>query len=249
MIEIRNLNSVRIINLNNGVTNAIHFDLVDTLKRALNDAKCDNGIGALVLSSANEKFFSIGFDLPRLHKYSREKFGKFYREFNNLCSELYTFPKPTVAALTGHAIAGGCILALCCDSRVIAGGRKLMGLNEIKLGVPVPYLIDRILRSLNGDRVARLVMEGGEFFPPDRLLEMGMVDQVASQSEVVDAADQKARSLGSMPRRAFAMIKKNRVEPVIRDFEKKRDEDEENFLECWFSEEARILLKKAGEKF
>jgi enoyl-CoA hydratase/carnithine racemase len=122
-------------------------------------------------------------------------------------------------------------------------------LNEIKLGVPVPYLIDRILRSLNGDRIASQIMESGEFYPPARLLEMGMVDQLVSQSEVVSAAAQKALSLALMPRQAFALIKKNRVEPVIRASEKNREIDEENFLKCWFSQEARSLLKKAMEKF
>lgn len=75
---------------------------------------------------------------------------------------LYTLPKPVVAAITGHAIAGGCILALCCDYRFISEGRKLMGLNEVKLGVPVPYLADRVLHALVGTRYAREIIESGE---------------------------------------------------------------------------------------
>jgi enoyl-CoA hydratase/carnithine racemase len=166
-----------------------------------------------------------------------------------VCLRLYTFPKPTVAAITGHAVAGGCILALCCDYRLIAEGKKLMGLNEIKLGVPVPYLADCVLQGIVGTRCARDMMDTGEFYVPADALRMGLVDAVFPVGDVLPKAVEKARLLGAWPPPAFALIKRNRVEQIEQRVMARREEKERLFVDCWYSEEARQRLKEAIEKF
>jgi Delta3-Delta2-enoyl-CoA isomerase len=238
-----------IVKLNHGITNNLGLQLVRELAEVLQSVKADPDTRSLILGSANNKFFSIGFDIPNLYKLSRVDFTAFYQAFNQACLELYTLPKPTVAAITGHATAGGCILALCCDYRYIAEGRKFMGLNEIKLGVPVPYLADCVLRQIIGVRNARDVMESGEFYLPEELRRMGMVDQVLPLNEVLPESIKKARSLGASPREAFAMIKCNRVESVVAQIQAHSAEKEQHFIMCWYSEEARERLKAAMDKF
>ena len=169
--------------------------------------------------------------------------------FNNVCLDLFTMPKPTVAAITGHAIAGGFILALCCDYRFIARGHKLMGLNEVKLGVPVPYLPDRILHSLVGFLKAREIMESGEFFPSNASLEMGIVDKILSIENVVETAIEHADTLGALPKVGYEMIKQNRVEVIKEQVIARPDEKEAYFIESWYSDEARKCLKEAMKKF
>ena len=235
--------------LNRGVTNALNLAYVEGLGEVIQQVRGDPDVRALVVASSNDKFFSIGFDIPELFELNRDRFGGFYRAFNRACLDLYTLPKPTVAAITGHAIAGGCILALCCDYRFIAEGRKLMGLNEVKLGVPVPYLGDRVLHVLSGTRQARRVMESGEFYGPEESLEMGMVDQVWPLEQVVDQAVEKAEALGSLPGTAYGMIKRNRVEVVEAEVVARKEEKEGAFIECWYSDEARERLREAMEKF
>jgi enoyl-CoA hydratase/carnithine racemase len=240
---------VAVIKLNRGTINNINLQLVDTLSITLDKIKKDPNINSLVLSSANEKFFSIGLDIPELFGLSKKEFMAFYKKFNQLCLDLFTLPKPTVAALTGHAIAGGCILALCCDYRFIAEGRKLMGLNEIKLGVPVPYPADCILRNLISPHIAREVMYHGEFFQSDELLKMGLVDQVLPLEQVIPAAIEKAKLIGSSYFEAFSMIKRNRIEPIEQQIRQNLAERERYFVECWYSDETRKRLKEAAEKF
>lgn len=249
MITTENHDSVMLVKLDRGVTNALNLELVNRLAGVLQEAKGDNNVHGLVLAGSNDKFFSIGFDIPRLIGLEREDFMVFYRAFNGMCLELYTFPKPTAAAITGHATAGGCILALCCDYRFIADGRKLMGLNEIHLGVPVPYLADCILRSAVGDRNAREIMESGDFYPPGQSLQMGMVDKVLPLEHVMPAAMEKVASLGRLPLKAFGVIKGNRVETAVAQVMERRQQKEEIFLECWYSHQARQRLKEAMEKF
>lgn len=249
MISLAYQDNVMVVNLNRGVINALNLELVNHLAEAVRKAKNDSNVNSLVLRSSNEKFFCIGFDIPQLYSLDQEDFMTFYRAFNTMCLELVTLPKPTVAAITGHATAGGCILALCCDYRLIAEGKKLMGLNEIKLGVPVPFLADCILKSMVGVKYAREIMEIGDFYRPEQSLQMGLIDQVLPLEQVSPQAIEKAQLLGSLPQPAFALIKRNRVESIETQYLAHREEKEKSFLQCWYSYPARQQLKDAIEKF
>ena len=249
MIDVTYHDTVAVIKLNRGVTNILNMECVRELAAALQRARADPQVQALVLGSANTKFFSIGFDIPQLYELSEEDFSLFYRTFNQTCMELYTLPKPTVAAITGHAIAGGCILALCCDYRLIGEGRKLMGLNEVNLGVPVPYLADCLLRNLSGARYGREILELGQFYQAEESFQMGMVDRVLELEQVLSGSIEKARQLGSMPQQAYQAIKRNRVEGVEAQIRARWEEKQRFFVECWYSDEARERLQEAMKKF
>jgi len=249
MISVDCRGSVMLAKFNRGVTNALNPEFVQELGEVLQRVESDVTVRGLVLGSSNEKFFSIGLDIPDLYPLDREDFRDFLRVFNRVCMDLYTLPKPTVAAITGHALAGGCILALCCDWRFIAEGRKLMGLNEVKLGVPVPYLADRVLHALAGVRHARKMMEGGDFYAPAEALEMGMVDEVLPVEEVVNRALAHAEKLGSLPKTGYGMIKRNRVETTVTEVLARETEMERYFIESWYSEAVRERLREAMEKF
>jgi enoyl-CoA hydratase/carnithine racemase len=249
MVEVESCDTVAVVRLNLGITNALNLEFVGELAAALQQVKTDSQARGMVLCGSNQKFFSIGFDVPQLYGLSEGEFRVFYESFNDLCFDLYTMPKPTVAAITGHAIAGGCILALCCDYRLIAAGRKLMGLNEIKLGVPVPYLIDCVLRNLVGARYAREIVEMGEFYQPEESLRLGMVDEVCAVEDAVARAIGKADRLGAMPPLAYEVIKRNRVERVAGEVLAKWEERKREFVKCWYSEAARERLRAAMERF
>ena len=249
MIDVTYHDTVAVIKLNRGVTNILNMECVRELAAALQRARADPQVQALVLGSANTKFFSIGFDIPQLYELSEEDFSLFYRTFNQTCMELYTLPKPTVAAITGHAIAGGCILALCCDYRLIGEGRKLMGLNEVNLGVPVPYLADCLLRNLSGARYGREILELGQFYQAEESFQMGMVDRVLELEQVLSGSIEKAHQLGSMPQQAYQAIKRNRVEGVEAQIRARWEEKQRFFVECWYSDEARERLQEAMKKF
>jgi enoyl-CoA hydratase/carnithine racemase len=240
---------VVIVKLNKGITNSINLELVNELAEALHAVKGNPEARSLVLGSANDKFFSIGFDIPYLIGLSRQDFSTFYLAYNQLCLDLYTLPIATVAAITGHAVAGGCILTLCCDYRYIAEGHKLMGLNEIKLGVPVPFPGDCILQQIIGARYAREVMESGDFYSPEELSRIGMVDKVVPLEKVLSYSVEKALTLGAFPPVAYAGIKVNRVERVADRIRSNLAEKEDNFIELWYSEQTRERLEEALEKF
>lgn len=240
---------VALVKLTRGTTNALNLELINELSEALHRIDQDPEVHGLVVTSSNEKFFCIGYDLKELHNLSQEDFTVFYKAFNQFCIDLYTLPKPTVAAITGHAIAGGCALTLCCDYRYIAEGRKLMGFNVVNLGIPLPYLVSCILQHTVGARTTRDIADSGEFYPPEQLLSIGMVDCVLPLKEVIPKAIEKAQSLGELPHKAYAITKRNRIEQIETQILQHLEEKEQFFVECWASDEARARLKAALEKF
>jgi len=240
---------VAIVRLAKGVTNPIGMQMVEELTARIREVRDDPEARALMLTSESDRFLSIGLDLPELMGYDRVQFAEFIAKFDRLCLELYSLPKPTVVAIRGHATAGGAILALCGDHRVVTSGRAVMGLNEVRLGVTVPYTTDRMLRDLVGSRIAREVMEVGDFFKADELLARGLVDQVVPPDQVLFIARELATSLAASPLAAYAAIKANRTGPVVAAIEEQLQAKEDEFVDLWFSEPAQEQLREAMLKF
>jgi enoyl-CoA hydratase/carnithine racemase len=240
---------VAVLRLNRGITNAINYELVLELKHIFAQLVDNPQIQGLVLTSSNPKFFSIGLDIPGLFDLPQTEFKSFYHSYVQLCLDVMTFPKPVIGAIIGHAIAGGYILSLCCDYRFISGGRKLVGLNEVKLGLPVPFVADCILRRMVGFRKARDIIDSGDFYIPDDALRLGLVDEVVPIDHLVQRSIEKIEELASASLHAYSLIKQNRVEPIEAEIESQLDSKQEDFITSWYSPEARALLEAAISKF
>lgn len=245
-ILIESHEEIAILRLNNGVTNAISPDLIDDLSEKLIIVKKE--FQGMILAGG-EKFFCIGLDLPTLLMLDRIEMTDFFNNFNQLLLNLFTLPLPTCCSISGHAIAGGNILALTCDYRYAASGEKLIGLNEIKLGVPVPYLADLMLRQIVNDRTASEILYSGEFMTTLDAKQVSLVDEIFPQAEVEGRALEKVAELTACPQRAFSEIKANRVEKIRQRYEENCMQKNEKFLDCWFSEPVQMLLKGASKKF
>jgi len=245
-VSLETHDAVAVLRLNNGVTNAISPELVDDLAGALHRAKEE--FKGLILAGG-PKFFSIGFDLPALLQLDRSAMCDFYFRFNQTVLDLYTVPLPSACAIAGHAIAGGTILALTADFRFASSGRKLMGLNEVKIGVPVPYLADLMLRQIVGDRAATELNYGGEFVETEQAQKVGLVDGVYAPEELEQKVIEKVADLAALPRYGFNLIKANRVEDIQSKFKEKGSAKMDLFLDCWFNPAVQELLKEAAKKF
>jgi enoyl-CoA hydratase/carnithine racemase len=237
---------VALLRLANGVTNAIGPVLVTELAALLSRIKAD--FRGCVLAGGT-KFFSIGLALPELIHLDRREMSRFWDAFDQLVLDLYCLPMPTAAAITGHATAGGTILALSADYRLIATGRKLMGLNEINIGVPVPYLAALMLERLVGARTARDLQFKGDLIGPETALGLGLVDKTAPAAEIETLAIDAVHVLAEKPRAAFGLIKRGRADAVRRRFEGVRAEKKEEMLDCWFTPSVHRLLCRAADKF
>lgn len=237
---------VALLRLTSGVTNAIGPAMVKDLSVALKRIRQEQR--GCVLAGGT-KFFSIGLNIPELIDLDRDGMNRFWDSFDQLVLDLYTLPIPTVAAISGHAIAGGTILALCADYRLIGPGRNFMGLNEVNIGLPVPYLADLMLRQVVGDRVATSLCYRGEMVPPDEARKSGLVDDICPDETIEKRAFEIVSTLAEKSRAAFSLIKQNRTEEVRFRFESHRDERKRDMLACWFDPSVGELLRIAAEKF
>jgi len=238
--------AVAALRLNNGVINAINPELLDDLSDAVKRTKSE--FKGMVLAGG-EKFFCIGLDLPGLLNLGRSEMVEFYSKFMQVLLDIYTLPMPTACALNGHATAGGTIFALGCDFRFASSGRKFMGLNEVKIGLPVPYLTDLILRQVAGDRCATEMMFKGEFVEPEKAQEMGLVDAIFPPEDLEEKAVAKIAELAALPPQGLTLIKNNRVGAVRSQYEAVRSTEADLFLDCWFNPAVQERLREAATKF
>jgi enoyl-CoA hydratase/carnithine racemase len=237
---------IAVLRLMNGVTNAIGAQVVQDLSAALGTAV--KGFGGLVLAG-NAKFFSIGLDLRELLPLDRDRMHDFWNRFEHLVLELYTLPIPTACALAGHATGGGAILALACDYRFMANGRKLIALNEVKIGLPVPWLADRMLRQVVSDRVAVEVEFRSAFLGPEEAHRAGLSDGICAEGEVEARAVKEISELAAMPSIAFSLTKQHRTRDIPVQFKAIRQELNRAFMDCWFAPSTQHLIKEAATKF
>ena len=246
LISIEEQGKVMILRLNNTVTNAINPDMLNDFTEAL--LNIENQFEGMILAGGR-KFFSIGFDLPELLKQDREGMKEFFNKFNEIALKLFTLPMPTACAISGHAFAGGNILALTCDYRFSVFGKIFIGLNEIKLGVPVPYLADLMLRQIIDHRSANEMLYRGDFMTTSQAKQIGLVDEIYSDEEVETKALEKVSEIAALSRQAFIAMKENRVETIRKKYEETYQSKTETFLDCWFSKKGKELLLEASSKF
>jgi len=245
VVGIEDNGSVAILRLDNGPTNAINGQLIHDMQKALTEIT--NQYQGLVLAGG-DKFFSIGLDLPELLQLDREAMSDFWHSFNQLAFDIFTLPMPTVCSLSGHAVAGGNVLALTCDYRMAGSDKKQIGLNEIKLGVPVPYLADLTLRQIVGDRAATNMIFRGEFMSFADAYQAGLIDDILPPEDVEEQSVSRAALQAEFPRQAFSALKSHRVEDISLKYQEFGTSRNEAFLDCWFSEPAQKLLQEAAQK-
>jgi enoyl-CoA hydratase/carnithine racemase len=245
-VLIENRGNIGILRLNNGKTNAINSQMVNDLYESL--ASIKTRYKGMVLAGG-EKFFSIGLDLPELLRLDKTGMSNFMHGFNQIAFDIFTLPIPSVCAISGHAIAGGNVLALTCDFRFGTSDKKKIGLNEIKLGLPVPYIADLILRQIAGERASTEMLYHGEFMSLLEAKKIGLIDNICSPETVEDQAVNKATELAASHGQAFATLKANRIEVIRSRYEENCESKNNIFIECWFSDPVQKLLKKASHKF
>ena len=223
---------VQVLSLCHGA-NAIDDTLLGALELSLNPLEAA-GSPALVLSSEHRSVFCPGLDLKKLDGQPREVVRAAMVRYNELLLRLATYAGPTVAAIGGHAIGGGCLLAMACDRRVMARSGARLGLSEINLGIPVPAGAVTMLLALFPTRaVEQLVLEG-DGLGGERALELGLVERLAERDAVVDDACRLAGHLASRPAAAFAAAKRYLRDGLGAAMAARDAAQLEEFLDRWF---------------
>jgi 3,2-trans-enoyl-CoA isomerase len=241
-IDIVTSDAVTTVTMNRGKVNALNEAMVDELRDVFNNLKDNPDVRAVILAGKG-KFFSFGFDVPELYDYSPEAFTGYLRKFTGLYTDMFVFPRPLIAAINGHAIAGGCMLATACDIRFMVTGKAKISLNEITFGSAVFAGSVEMLRFIIGSRNAEKILLRGTMMSAEEALAVDLVDEIVVDNELQEAATQLAHDLASYNPRAFAAIKELLRNPVALSMRAGEERSIAEFVEIWYSPETRQSLK------
>lgn len=234
-----------IITMNRPKANALNAGLVQSLRESFAIARGEAGIRAVVLTSGCPGFFSVGLDLKEVDGYDRDTIRAFWIEFSSLYQQIHELPKPVVAALPGHTVAGGLILALACDFRFMAAGDFALAISGINMGLSLGEQVYAMTVQAVGHAHARDLFLTGETITPERAETIGLVRELTPESALLDTARDFASELAGKSGRAYAEIKAMAREAA--GYDRAPEPDADQFLDRWFSDEARALRAAALE--
>lgn len=205
MIERQDRDGVRVLRLAHGKVSALDIELAEALTAEL-AAAAAAPLRAVVMTGTGSAF-SAGVDLFRVLRDGPAYGERFLPVLDTMLRSALTFPKPLVAAVNGHAIAGGCILAAACDRRIMAEGNGRMGVPELVVGVPFPALPLQIVAARVPDAAFRDLVFTGRTVQVDEAVALGLVDEKCAGETLLDRAIEVANQLAAIPAGAFALTK------------------------------------------
>ena len=212
MSELTRRGTVAILRMAHGKANALDVELCEDLTAKLR-ACADSDAGALVVTG-DGKMFSAGVDLLRLVDGGAAYVRTFLPALNRLCETLFSFPRPVVAAVNGHAIAGGCIIACAADCKLMARDAGRIGIPELLVGVPFPVAPLEIMRFAAPAQQLQTMIYRGVMFTAELAQQHGLVDAVVEADRLLEEAVVAAEGLAAVPSAAFALTKQQLRAPA-----------------------------------
>ena len=212
MIDLLHRGHIAICRIAHGKANAFDIELCGGIMAALET--CRDSSDAAVVITGQGRMFSAGVDLVRLVDDGPDYVKTFLPALTAAFEAVFAFPKPVVAAVNGHAIAGGCILACAADHRLMARGSGRIGIPELRVGVPFPTVPLEIMRFAAPQQLQALVY-GRATFTPEEAVERGIVDAVVEPDALIDAAVAAAEGFAALPAGVFELTKRQLREPAL----------------------------------
>ncbi len=242
MIRVERRGHIGLLTLDKPRGNAIDPPLVEALIVAARELGEDQGVRGVLLASAHPKLFSPGLDLVTLVEFDRPAMQRFILRFAEMTWALYALPKPLVAGVSGHAIAGGCILALTADWRLLARGAQI-GLNEVKVGVPLPWSVAVLLKaSLPPQALSRVALLGRNL-ADEEALASGLADELAASDGFHAAALARLEEFAEKDPASFAGIKGSLREATLASMRAEESARLGAWLDSWFSEATQTRIR------
>ena len=250
LVEVIEHGPVRELRLARPPVNALDPGLCRAIADAIGMAVRDD-VRGLVLSGG-PKVFSAGLDVPYLVSLGQDRAAlrATWDAFFDAARALAGAPMPVAAAMAGHAPAGGCVLALCCDYRVMASGPFTIGLNETQVGLIAPDGIQHLLRRVVGAHRAERLLVSGTLVPADAALAMGLVDELVDIDHVATRARVWLEHLLLLPRQPMLATRRMARADMVAALQPERIELD-RFIEAWYSDDTQgalnALMAKLGK--
>lgn len=238
--------NVAVLRFDKARGNAIDAAFLDDLEAACRELSADENVHGVLLASANPKLFCPGLDLVALIGYERAALQSFMLQFAEALLSLYGLRQPVVAALNGHALAGGCILALTADYRLLRRGAQI-GLNEVKIGVPLPWSVCVLLRATIAPTALSRIALLGRNFADAEALAVGLADELGDSDGFETTCRARLAEFVEKDARALATTKGYLRAATLREMKARERETIGDFLDCWFSAATQARVQRTVE--
>ncbi len=249
MIRVESTDGIALVRFERPPANAIELESATKLEETLARLEADDGTRAVVLTGHGE-FFSAGLDLKVVPTYGPEQQRTMVMAINRLVGRLYGLGLPTVAAVNGHAIAGGLVVVLACDFRIGRRGSYRLGLTETRAAVPYPVAATTVVTTELAPAVARRAVLLARNGTPENALADGILDEVQDGEAIIARALDVARELAALPRSAYASIKRQLRATALERIAAVLATGADPLVETWLGAEtasaAAELLGRAG---
>lgn len=234
MLDIEDRSGVTVMRLRHGKVNALDLELLRAITAAVRGVDENR---AMVLTGTG-RAFSAGADLRRIIDGGPAYVREFLPALSETFLAIFDHPGPVVAAVNGHAIAGGCVIAAACDLRVMSEGT--IGLTELSVGVPFPTSALEILRHAVGAASSQLVLTAA-LLDPLRARSIGLIDHIELPHGLLDSAVSHAHSMARIPAEVYSFSKQQLQQPARERIAAHRDDDE-TVLATWSSDRTRDAI-------
>lgn len=246
MLEILEHGPVREIRMAHPPVNAMNPELLAALTESLRSASAS---ARAMVVSGQPGMFSAGLDIVTLQHFDRTGIARFWGAFFGLLSTVGSSPVPVAFAVTGHSPAGGAVMAIHGDYRVMTRGDFRIGLNEVQVGLAIPRQIQKVLARLVGRYRAERLMVAGALLGPEAALEAGMVDELADNyEETIERAIAWCRQHCALPQHAMTRTRQIARADIASIYDDVSEADLESFSELWFSEETQQTIGRVLER-
>jgi enoyl-CoA hydratase len=241
MIQIDQQGEVAVVRLEHGKVNALDVELLRAISETMQKVA---DTGAIVLTGAGS-CFSAGVDLRRIVDGGPAYAEEFLPALSEAFLAVFDCPRPVIAAINGHALAGGCIIAAASDVRLMSGGT--LGLTELAVGVQFPTVPLEIARHAFGARASRLALTAKPF-GVDEALRLGLIDDIVPAADLLDEAVRRATDLARMPAAVYAATKEQLHRDARRRIEDRREADDRAAASVWMSDDTRQAIATFVER-
>ncbi|NRQ35060.1 enoyl-CoA hydratase/isomerase family protein [Nonomuraea sp. NN258] len=197
MIEVDMADGIAAVRLAHGKVNALDLELCRAIERTMRDLDDRDHPATAVVLTGTGHTFSAGVDLKRVIDGGAAYVTEFLPALSGAFRAVFDLGKPVVAAINGHAIAGGCVLAAACDHRIMAAGTSRIGVPELRVGVPFPAAALEIMLFALGPVAARRAIFDGTNHEPSAALAQGLVDELIAPDALPARAAAAARDLAT----------------------------------------------------
>jgi enoyl-CoA hydratase len=235
---------VVVLRLEGGKANAMTPELLDTIERMIDGFERSPAAAAVL--TGYERYFSGGLALTHIIDFDVVELRGFIELFSRAMTRVFACGKPIVAAVNGHAIAGGCVLALMCDWRIAADDPALrIGLNETQLGIGLPAIVIEALRAAVPPASIVPIALDGTLFSPAQAPGLGLVHELAPAAELEARATARAQAFAARPAAAVAQVKRALRAASLEAVARTAEQEVTRWLDTWFSPEAQARLRAA----